>query len=94
MARRFLVFSLLVISFCAKAQDDLYFPATNGSEWETVDPASLGWCEEELDTLQSFLDDRQTKAFMILYKGRIAVEYYFDEFTEDSLWVWNSPVKR
>jgi CubicO group peptidase (beta-lactamase class C family) len=83
----------LLCAFCAKAQDDAYFPPLDGSEWETVDPATLGWCTEELDTLQAFLDDRNTKGFLILYKGRIAVEYYFDTFTEDSLWVWNSAGK-
>lgn len=84
---------LILISSCAFAQNDTYFPPLNGSEWETVDPATLGWCTEELDTLEAFLDDRNTKGFLILYKGRIAVEYYFDTFTQDSLWVWNSAGK-
>lgn len=83
---------LLFVGLC-QAQDELYFPPTNGDPWESLTPAEIGWCEDGLDTLVSFLDSRDTKAFILLYQGKIVVEEYFDDFTADSLWVWNSAGK-
>lgn len=71
----------------------LYFPPLSGNTWQTVSPASLGWCTPYLDSLRTFLDERHTKAFIILKDGRIAVEYYFDNFTRDSIWYWASAGK-
>ncbi|MFT4682915.1 MAG: CubicO group peptidase (beta-lactamase class C family) [Flavobacteriales bacterium] len=83
---------LLTFGFC-HAQNELYFPPTNNDPWETITPAEIGWCEAGLDTLSSFLEERNTKAFIMLYQGKIVVEEYFDEFTADSLWLWNSAGK-
>jgi CubicO group peptidase (beta-lactamase class C family) len=71
----------------------LYFPPA-GPNWETLDPvADLNWCPEKLDTLRQFLGDVNTKGFMILKDGRIAVEWYFGSFTRDSIWYWASAGK-
>lgn len=71
----------------------LYFPPP-GQTWATVDPiADLNWCQENLDTLQTFLQERDSKAFIILKGGKIAVEWYYDDFTKDSLWYWASAGK-
>ncbi|MCF8237610.1 MAG: serine hydrolase [Saprospiraceae bacterium] len=71
----------------------LYFPPA-GPAWETIDPITeLNWCQEKLDTLQSFLLDRDSKAFIILKGGKIAVEWYYDGFTKDSIWYWASAGK-
>ncbi|WP_306641063.1 serine hydrolase [Sanyastnella coralliicola] len=70
-----------------------YYPPNDSEEWDTIGMDALGWCEDELDTLISFLDDRNSKAFIVLHQGRIVIEEYFDEFNEDSLWVWNSAGK-
>ncbi len=91
--KQLLSFSFLLLVVCCQAQPELYFPPTNSEPWETITPAEIGWCEAGLDTLSSFLEDRNTKAFIMLYQGKIVVEEYFDEFTEDSLWLWNSAGK-
>lgn len=91
--KQLLSFSFLLLVVFCQAQNDLYFPPTNDDPWETITPAEIGWCEDGLDTLTSFLEDRNTKAFIMLYQGKIVVEEYFDEFTEDSLWLWNSAGK-
>lgn len=72
-----------------------YVPSGDGpGDWETVAPElSLGWCNEGMDSLADFLDDRETKAFIVLQSGRMAVEWYFDDFTQDSLWYWASAGK-
>lgn len=71
----------------------LYFPPKVGNTWATVTPASLGWCEAEIDTLIDYLDAQDTKAFIVLKGGKIAIEQYFGTFTQDSLWYWASAGK-
>lgn len=71
----------------------LYFPPKIGNTWATVSPASLGWCQAEIDTLIDYLDDEDTKAFIVLKGGKIAIEHYFGTFTQDSLWYWASAGK-
>ena len=83
---------LLSLWACLALAQDLYFPPTLG-EWETTAPEDLGWCEEELADLQAFLEERDTKAFIVLKEGRLALEWYFDEFTQDSVWYWASAGK-
>ncbi len=71
---------------------DVYFPP-NSDEWLTIDPRDLGWNESALPALQDFLAGENTKAFLILKDGRIAVEWYFDNFTEKTYWYWASAGK-
>lgn len=70
-----------------------YFPPLTGTAWETTSPASLGWCDDRVTELSSYLASTQTKAFIILKDGRIAVEWYYGTFTRDSLWYWASAGK-
>lgn len=70
----------------------LYFPPTTGS-WETATPASLGWNATALGNTYDFLEQKNTKAFIILYNGRIVAEKYFGSFTADSIWYWASAGK-
>ena len=71
----------------------LYFPPLLGSAWETVAPASLGWNVANIDTLRMFLGTQNTRAFVLLKDGRIAIEMYFGTFTKDSAWYWASAGK-
>ena len=88
----FLHIFILLIGFSLESQP-LYFPPLEGDEWETADPESLGWCTDEIDTLLSFLEEKDTKAFIILKDGKIAIEHYFGTFTQDSSWYWASAGK-
>ena len=89
---RYVLFLLLLFAnSITKAQ--LYFPPTTGNTWETVSPAELGWCEDQLPELLSFLESNNTKAFLVLKNGRIVIENYFGTFTQDSLWYWASAGK-
>ncbi|MCB0771598.1 MAG: serine hydrolase [Flavobacteriales bacterium] len=88
---RLLLLPLLLLPLFSHAQT--YYPPNTGGEWETVDPESLGWCTEAIPELLSFLDTNNTKAFLVLKDGRIAIEAYFDSFTQDSLWYWASAGK-
>ncbi len=92
MRRRLLSALLLLINFLSLSQP-LYFPPTEGNDWETVNPENLGWCTGEIDTLISFLEEKDTKAFLVLKDGKIAIEHYFGTFTQDSAWYWASAGK-
>jgi len=86
--------SLFLLLFTLSAQSqNLYFPPISGSEWETLDPADLGWCPDSLNALIDYVGDNNSKAFIILKGGKIVVEQYYDNFTADSLWYWASAGK-
>lgn len=91
MKKLFTLLTFFVI-ISAKAQT-LYFPPILGNTWDTVSPSSLGWCEDRIDTLIDYLGNRNTKAFILLKDGKIAVEHYFGTFTMDSIWYWASAGK-
>jgi CubicO group peptidase (beta-lactamase class C family) len=86
----------LVICLCfffqGKAQNT-YFPPLTGASWDTVSPLSLGWCLDKIDSLENYLAQKNTKAFIVLKGGKIAIEKYFGTFTQDSLWYWASAGK-
>ena len=89
-------YRLVVVLFCffemngALAQG--YFPSPS-SPWQTINFEEAGWCSDSLEALIEFLDDEDSKAFILLYDGKIIVEHYFDSFTADSLWYWASAGK-
>lgn len=70
-----------------------YFPPTNNAVWETISPAKLNWNETDLSQLYTFLEQKNTKAFIILKDGRIVIERYFGSFTQESNWYWASAGK-
>lgn len=92
MARIALLASLLTSGLALQAQT-LYFPPNGSTVWDTLSPASLGWCPDRIDSLIDFVGSRNTKAFLILKDGKIVIEHYYGTFTQDSLWYWASAGK-
>lgn len=100
-----LLMNLLIFASCNKNEDDtpdptptptpesMYFPPLSGTDWQTKTIASLGWNETELNNLYTYLQTKNTKAFLILKNGRIVAEKYFGTFTIDSNWYWASAGK-
>lgn len=86
-----LLLSLLLAPF-ASAQSS-YFPPIEGGEWESIDPSTLGWCPDKVDALRTFLEEKNTKSFMILKGGRIVMEAYFEDHEADKVWYWASASK-
>jgi CubicO group peptidase (beta-lactamase class C family) len=74
-------------------EENAYFPPNNTQEWETKTPESLNWNTSNLNELQQFLEEKNSKSFIILHKGKIVVEYYMNNHTESSLWYWASAGK-
>lgn len=71
----------------------LYFPPSTGSNWENINPSTLGWCQPQIDSLYNYLENKNTKAFILLKDGKIVLEKYFGNFTQDSSWYWASAGK-
>jgi CubicO group peptidase (beta-lactamase class C family) len=80
------------LSICLKAQS-IYFPPESPQNWDTLSPSSLNWCPNKIDSLYDFLEQKNTKGFIVLKDGKIVLEKYFGTFTEDSLWYWASAGK-
>lgn len=71
----------------------LYFPDTASEDWETISPEDLDWNANAKQVLIDFLEEKDTKAFIILKDGKLAMEEYFGTFTKDSIWYWASAGK-
>lgn len=76
-----------------QSQDLYYPPLSSTATWETTDPATLGWCPDRIASMYTFLEQQNTKGFMVLKDGKIVIEKYFGTFTQDSLWYWASAGK-
>lgn len=100
-----ILMNLFIFASCNKNEDEtpdptptptpeaMYFPPLTGTEWQTKTVASLGWNEAELNNLYTYLQTKNTKAFLIIKNGRIVAERYFGTFTVDSNWYWASAGK-
>jgi CubicO group peptidase (beta-lactamase class C family) len=71
----------------------LYYPPIGNAVWATTPPAQLNFCAARIDSLYQFLDDNDTKSFILLHNGRIVLERYFGTFTQDSFHYWASAGK-
>ena len=104
---------LLVLAFflssCDKDDDPivssqeeptLYFPPLTSDEWDSISPNELEWNTSELDNLLNYLENNNTRAFIILKEGKIVIEEYFGNnilgtaaFDKNSQWYWASAGK-
>ncbi len=71
----------------------LYYPPITGNTWDTISPSQLGWCQPRIDSLYKYLENKNTKAFILLKDGKIVLEKYFGTFRQDSSWYWASAGK-
>ena len=71
----------------------LYFPPSQSVEWETTSPETLGWNTTMEDDLKTYLEDRGTKAFLIVKDGRLVSEWYFGDHGQNTNWYWASAGK-
>lgn len=89
----FILIGLTILCEHSKAKS-LYFPPLSSStKWDTISASSLGWCLNEVDNLYDYLQQQDTKGFIVLKDGKIVLEKYFGTFTQDSLWYWASAGK-
>lgn len=74
-------------------ETEIYFPPINSEIWETKTPAELGWNENQLQPLLNYLEEKNTKSFLILHNGKIVVESYMNGHTQETNWYWASAGK-
>lgn len=72
---------------------EIYFPPAGSDEWETIAMPELGWNENELDNLYSYLEEKNTHAFIVLKNGKIVIEKYFGNYNASGFWYWASAGK-
>lgn len=72
---------------------EMYFPPLITKEWETISMEELEWNTQAVQPLTTLLEESDTKAFIILKNGKIAMEEYFGTFVQDSIWYWASAGK-
>ncbi len=99
MQKFILSFTLLIVLAGCKKDDNktpdtsMYFPSDPHNAWETTSISALNWNPDAIQPLLNFLEDKNTKSFMILVNGRIVLEEYFNGHTAATTWEWNSAGK-
>ena len=84
---------VLLATTTSPLQSQTYFPPVQGDAWESVSPGELGWCVDNIDTLLRYVERNESKAFIVLVDGRIALEWYADGFESTDNWYWASAGK-
>ena len=70
-----LLFSTILTTVSLSAQD-IYFPAAD-EEWAQIDPATVGWNPELLETALDIAGARNSSGVVILHSGRLMAERYW-----------------
>ena len=71
----------------------IYFPPIDTDTWEQTTVADLAWNVTAEQPLLDFLEENNTKSFMVLYEGRIVMEAYFGNHSASLPWYWASAGK-
>ncbi|MFM7467753.1 MAG: serine hydrolase [Crocinitomicaceae bacterium] len=90
---KILVFVFLIFIATFSSAQTIYFPPTSGTQWDTIAPQTLGYCQPKIDSLYNFLEQNNSKAFILLKDGKIVLEKYFGTHTPTTLWQWASAGK-
>lgn len=70
--------NLVLPLFTAHAESAVSFPPLAGDAWEAIPPSAVGWNEAALDDALRYANEQHSTAVMILYRGRILAERYWD----------------
>ena len=61
-----------------------YYPPIEGNTWETTSPAALGWDQLKIEQSISYIREHNSTAFLILHKGKMVVEEYWQGWGLDT----------
>lgn len=77
-----------------------YYPGAASQEWATTTMETLKWNAAAADELFDYLSENGSRAFIMLYKGKIVMEKYWGQniqqngaFDKNSQWYWASAGK-
>ncbi len=103
LKRTSFLFFLITLVLCCTSNEavdymepkttSLYFPPIDANEWETISPVALEWNTFNLQVLLDFLNEKKTKAFIVLKNGKIAIEWYGNDADESTNLTWYSAGK-
>jgi CubicO group peptidase (beta-lactamase class C family) len=62
----------------------MYFPPLGSDVWETITPQSINWDITKLDDAINYAASKNTYGLMILYKGRVVTEKYWNNWDRDT----------
>jgi CubicO group peptidase (beta-lactamase class C family) len=101
MKSLFFLFASFAIFSCSSSDEAneqpinkvMYFPPNDATTWETKTPSSLGWNENNVPALLDYLEQKNSKSFIVLHNGKIVMEYYFNGHTATTPWYWASAGK-
>ena len=102
--------AILIIALCCAcsseelapkvSDNETYFPPTATSDWETQSAHQLGWDLSNIEGLYTYLEDNNSRAFIVLKDGKIVIEKYWgrninnqSNFDSNSQWYWASAGK-
>lgn len=71
----------------------LYFPPNASDYWAVKSAQELGWNQDSVEILRGYLEENGTEGFIVLKEGKIAIEWYFGDFTAQNNRPWNSAAK-
>jgi len=71
----------------------IYFPPVDSDTWEEATMTELDWNAAAEQPLLDFLEENNTKSFIIMHEGKIVIEAYFNEHLASSPWYWASAGK-
>lgn len=64
----------------------MYFPPITTEDWETVSPQTLGWDVTKLNEAVTYAGTKNTFGLIILYKGRIVTENYWNGWNKNTVY--------
>lgn len=91
LTMRYLSFCFLLASLSLSSQT--YYPPIASDQWETLSLSEANYNTEAYQPLVDFLSESESKGFILLKGGKIVIEEYFDDFTQESNWYWASAGK-
>jgi CubicO group peptidase (beta-lactamase class C family) len=70
-----------------------YYPAIGSDTWDTKTASSLGWDVAKLNEAITYAGTKNTYGLIILHKGKIVTENYWNSWTADTKYPLNSAGK-
>ncbi len=64
--------------------ESYYFPPTTNSNWDTKTASSINWNETNLQAAFDFAGTKNTFGLIVLHKGKIVKEQYWNNWTKDT----------
>ncbi len=87
------LFATVILLFSCKKEDipvdqspadTYYYPPVSGDGWQTKSSSSVNWDEAKLQEAFDFAGTKKTYGLIVLHKGKIVKEQYWNGWTKDT----------